>query len=276
MGLQGSSIPESPPSPPAPPVTDVDVARKAAMEAAEKLAVLEAKAKVQAQFAGQAQLAGTPVAVMAPASTKGPNGGELVNVKLPVDGGKPFEWEVGKVKQLLNAPPGKNMGDMHQFEVFMSNTKSVTIQLPVQGGERFEHVVDRVPLTFTAPKGAKRGQLHEFTYPWPLDLPTANGAAPPLGCPGGGRWVYNAKFAGTQTNLACCLLCVLGGAAVCCGLPIYACPIDQRDEYHVLSPADNEHMLMFDRNGDCLGAKGLNQDQVHHRRASMAQRMARV
>ena len=216
-----------------------------------------------------------------PSNTTGPNGGTLVNVKLPVDGGASFPWEIttpiGKLRVLLHAPPGKNRGDTHDFEVFeVTQTRTIKVQLNVGPGEAFEHTVDGIPMEFIAPLDKKKGELADIVYPWPLDAPTADGTAPPLNAPGGGRWIYEAKYAGTATWSMCVVLCCVGGIFTCCGLPILQCPIDKRDEYHVLSPVGHDRMLVFSKSGGYLQSKYIKQTEVENRRISYADRVGRA
>ena len=137
-----------------------------------------------------------------------------------------------------------------------ANKRFVTIKMPVNGGQRFEWLVDGIPLMFDAPPGKKKGDEHEFGYLWDTTAPTADGKPAPVGAPGGGRWMYQVAFAGTNTNLMCLVLCLCGGIFTCCGAVAYACPADKRDEYHVTAPGGG-HALVFDVNGKFLFSKAL-------------------
>ena len=131
--------------------------------------------------------------------------------------------------------------------------KSVTIQIPVDGGNKFFWTVDETPCMFTAPPGKKKGDSVEFTFSWDPSIPTADGKPPPAHAPGGGQWFYKQKYAGPNTQMMCCLLCLMGGVFTGCGAMAFACPTDERDVYKVKGPGEG-HMLTYDINGKLLSA----------------------
>jgi len=55
---------------------------------------------------------------------------------------------------------------------------------------------------------------------------------PPPGAPDGGQW-GKVKYAGDQTNLMCCILCLVGGIFTGFGTCAYLCPIDEKDGYRI-------------------------------------------